>query len=560
MTPEQFMANFGAIAGAPKGIPRLRELVLALAVRGRLSTAQVEDRPVGELLTGPTGKNREKSAGSEGSKYPTEFDLPCGWRWVSLENIAHYIQRGKGPTYTDASSALVISQKCIQWSGFDISRARFIDESTLGSYNEERFLRPGDLLWNSTGTGTVGRINVFPDVTKQHARIVADSHVTVVRLTNADPRYVWCWLAGRDVQSTIEDVSSGSTNQIELATGTVKNCPVPLPPLAEQKRIVAKVDQLMCMLDDLEQRQEKKRTAAIHVSKASLDSLVDAEDPDQLARAWERVSKNFGVVAGAEGSTEVIRQIVRGLAVCGALGTSDSSDASVSEVLDAARVAHNEAVRRAETKDVKPGPMPSRSIPTGWAWSCLGQLLVFGPRNGLSPKPVNYETNTLSLSLGATTRGVFDASKTKHVDVEIPDDSFLWLRSGDILVQRGNTIEYVGVSALFDGESGRYIYPDLMMKIRVAESLNPAFVHLAMSERTARDYLRARASGTSGSMPKINQSALLSLPLAIPPLAEQKRIVAKVDSILALVVELDEGSTRLRQAASNLAAAADRGI
>ncbi len=77
----------------------------------------------------------------------------------------------------------------------------------MEKYNEERFLQPGDLLWNSTGTGTVGRVNVLPDLREQHSRIVADSHVTVVRVRHADTQYLWCWLAGAEVQDTIEDVA-----------------------------------------------------------------------------------------------------------------------------------------------------------------------------------------------------------------------------------------------------------------------------------------------------------------------------------------------------------------
>jgi type I restriction enzyme, S subunit len=126
------------------------------------------------------------------------------------------------------------------------------------------------------------------------------------------------------------------------------------------------------------------------------------------------------------------------------------------------------------------------------------------------------------------------------------------LRDGDILVQRGNTIEYVGVAAVYRGESNRFVYPDLMMKLRVSSFLDVGFIHLAMSQEAARDFLRARASGTSESMPKINQTTLKSLPIPIPPLAEQRRIVAKVDELMALVDALENQLATARTTAENL--------
>ena len=129
------------------------------------------------------------------------------------------------------------------------------------------------------------------------------------------------------------------------------------------------------------------------------------------------------------------------------------------------------------------------------------------------------------------------------------------MRDGDILVQRGNTIDYVGVAAICRSEPNQFVYPDLMMKLRVSSAFDVGFIHLAMSHEAARDFLRARASGTSGSMPKINQTTLKSLPLPVPPLAEQRRIVAKVDQLMALVDELETQLAASRATAAKLLSA-----
>jgi len=166
--------------------------------------------------------------------------------------------------------------------------------------------------------------------------------------------------------------------------------------------------------------------------------------------------------------------------------------------------------------------------------------VVGGPTNGFSPKAVDYETQVRSLTLTATTSGVFRGENSKFIADDIPLGSDLWLRDGDILVQRGNTLEYVGVPAIYRGAPNCYIYPDLMMKLRISSELDTDYVYFTMSSVPSRDFLRMRASGTSGTMPKINQQALKNLPVPVPPLAEQKRIVSKIKTLMTLCDALEQ--------------------
>ena len=179
-------------------------------------------------------------------------------------------------------------------------------------------------------------------------------------------------------------------------------------------------------------------------------------------------------------------------------------------------------------------------IPADWRWTKLDDILVYGPTNGISPQSVDFETGVKSLTLTATTSGRFKSKFFKFLTIQVPLDSELWLKDGDILVQRGNTHEYVGVSAIYRGPSNTFVYPDLMMKLRVVPDVDVSFIHIAMSEECSRSYLRRRASGTTGSMPKISQKTLRSLPIPLPPLAEQRRIVATVEELMSMVDELEE--------------------
>ena len=171
------------------------------------------------------------------------FEIPDNWSWVRLNDICSYIQRGKSPKYSLVKKYPVVAQKCNQWSGFSIEKAQFIDPDTLSFYAKERLLQDGDLMWNSTGLGTLGRMAVYYSALNPYELAVADSHVTVIRPLKAYvlSQYLYYYFASDIVQSVIEDKSDGSTKQKELSTTTVKNYLVPMPPYREQQRIVEKI-------------------------------------------------------------------------------------------------------------------------------------------------------------------------------------------------------------------------------------------------------------------------------------------------------------------------------
>ena len=255
--------HFETAFTAPDGIARLRELILALAMQGKLVPQDPNDPPASELLKEIEAEKRKVShkGTKTRSKKPlppieaneVPYELPESWEWVRLGSICSYIQRGKGPKYVESSDRRVISQKCVRWYGLDIAPARFIDPESLHKYEEIRFLKAHDLLWNSTGTGTIGRACLLPEEFEAEG-LVADSHVTVVRSMFISQQFLWRWIQCPYVQNAIEGSASGTTNQIELNTSIVVSHLFPLPPLPEQQRIVKKVDQLMALCDTLEQQ------------------------------------------------------------------------------------------------------------------------------------------------------------------------------------------------------------------------------------------------------------------------------------------------------------------
>lgn len=268
-------------------ISKLRQSILQEAVQGKLVPQDHNDEPASVLLERikeekerliKEGKIKKEKPLPPISEDEIPYELPEGWEWVRLGELCSYIQRGKSPKYSNIEEIPVISQKCIQWDGFDISKARFIDPMSLDSYTEERFIVPFDLLWNSTGLGTLGRINVYPKI-ELYNKVVADSHVTVIRPLKefVCSKYLYLWFAGPIVQSEINNKSTGSTKQTELNITTVREYIVPLPPLNEQKRIVEKVDQLMALCDELEKNiEESKKDSELLMQSVLQEAFKDA--------------------------------------------------------------------------------------------------------------------------------------------------------------------------------------------------------------------------------------------------------------------------------------------
>ena len=251
-------------------VNKLRQSILQEAVSGKLVPQNPKDEPASVLLEKIIVEKeqliKEKKIRKEKplpaiQKDEIPFDLPNGWEWVRLGDLCDYIQRGKSPKYSEIKQYPVIAQKCIQWNGFEMFKAKFIDPETINKYDAERFVKTNDLLWNSTGLGTLGRIIVYNEKFNSYNCAVADSHVTVIRPVKKFifSKYLFSWFAGPKVQSEINNISTGSTKQTELATSTIKNHLVPLPPLNEQKRIVERVDQLMKLCDELEEKVQENQ-------------------------------------------------------------------------------------------------------------------------------------------------------------------------------------------------------------------------------------------------------------------------------------------------------------
>jgi type I restriction enzyme, S subunit len=298
---------------------------------------------------------------------------------------------------------------------------------------------------------TCGKINLG-----EHCAI--GRSVAAIRPSPAlDQYYLYNFL-----KTQVEDLRRRSTGSAQgvISKEALSRVELPVPPLSEQRRIVARLDALV------------PHTAK---ARAELDRV------GALAARYKQA---------------VLASAFRG-------GASETDEAS-----------------------------SGAEIPPDWTWSRLGDLVDEGPTNGWSPPSGPDARGALSLKLTATTSGRtrLDPDAVKRIYEIPPANSKFWLRPGDLLIQRANSLEHVGAAAIFDGPSETYVYPDLMMRVRIGDPILTRFVWRYLNSGTARRYFRANATGTAGNMPKINGKTVRSLLVPVPPAPQFAGIVVAMDT------------------------------
>ena len=236
-------------------IKQTKSKILDLAIHGKLVPQNQSEEPASELLK---RINPKAEITCDNGHYP--FTVPNGWIWCKLNDLCMFLSRGKSPKYSENDKTYpVFAQKCnLKEGGVSLKQARFLDPSTIDKWDSKYKLQTGDILVNSTGTGTVGRTRLFDEsCLGKYPFVVPDSHVAVVRtFKEINSEYVFTYMSSLFVQQYLEDNLAGSTNQKELYIGVLENLFFPLPPFTEQQHIVAKIEELFLTLDNIQKALE----------------------------------------------------------------------------------------------------------------------------------------------------------------------------------------------------------------------------------------------------------------------------------------------------------------
>jgi type I restriction enzyme S subunit len=526
------------------GIERLRSLILDLAVCGKLEPQNPREGSTGDLLELIRSEkpgylkehflpNRTKATEPILEEL---FELPENWEWVRLGEIAAYIQRGKSPKYEKGSALHVVSQRCVQWTGLDLSVAKEISDKSLESYEDYRFLRSGDLLWNSTGTGTIGRVIALSDVPEM---LVCDSHVTLVRCPWVDSSYLQSWLASNAVYGQIEHAASGSTNQIEWTAKLAMAQPVPLPPFAEQKRIMAKVDELMALCVALERESEDALAAHQTLVETLLATLVNSTDAPDLAKSWARLEKHFDTLFTTRPSIDAFKQTILDLAVRGLLLPQNDDGEGAAALITRARKVQAQAIakkrmRRPKSLNEPIQPPKGVELPNGWEWTRLIDIAEINPKNEVDD---DAEVSFVPMPLVSDrTDGAHDFEPRKWGEIK---KGYTHFADGDIALAKITPCFENGKAAIFWGlvngvGAGT---TELHVARPLIDEIERRYLLLNMKTSRFLAEGEANMTGTAGQK-RVPRSYFELTPLPLPPVVEQKRIVAKVDELMTLCENL----------------------
>lgn len=524
----------------PEGVANLRRFILQLAFMGKLVPQDQSDVSTLELLN-----DIERVKVQKGCRLKPElllvpedeflYELPSSWQWARLGRLCSYIQRGKSPVYSDRGNCQVISQKCVRWTGLDLSVSRFISDESLAKYDQSRFVQKGDILWNSTGTGTIGRACLC-QVEKD--QLVVDSHVTLVRPILTSSEYLCRWIESPFVQTRIVEVASGSTNQIELNLSSVLAQPVPVPPLAEQHRIVAKVEELMAICDHLEAQEADKEAAHTQLVKTLLTALTQSSDAADFATGWMRIKENFDTLFTTEASVDALKQALLQLAVMGKLvARKDGEEAfnrKISPDFEYCDSRNTSKVGSSQTESVCPF-----LLPRGWEWIKLSDMAYIGTGSTPSRSHAEFYGGTIPWVTSGLTREKFiEDTEEKITEAAVTACRLkIYPRHSLVLAMYGQGKTRGQISELLIESTVNQACAVIVLNSDVADYR----CYIKLYFEYAYDLLRSISAG--GAQPNLNVEKVKQTMIPLPPLTEQARIVACVKALTEICDELG-GSLR----------------
>ncbi|RRV07700.1 restriction endonuclease subunit S [Stutzerimonas xanthomarina] len=536
--------NLPLLAGAPNGIKKLRELILELAVRGKLVPQNPNDEPASELLkriaAEKKGLSPKVKKSSDTPMGAVAFELPESWCWASFGDIA---QHNSGKTLDKGKNSGVprnyITTSNLYWGRFDLASVRqmLFEEKDLARCTAIK----NDLL--ICEGGEAGRAAVWD----QESEICFQNHVHRARFFGEiNPYYAQRYFERLNYSGEIAEYRKG-VGISNMSSKALASIPMPVPPLAEQHRIVAKVDELMALCDRLEAQQADAESAHAQLVQALLGSLTQATDAEDFAASWQRLAEHFHTLFTTESSIDALKQTLLQLAVMGKLVPQDPSDEPANELLKKITEEKARLVTEGELKKQKPleevrDDEALFELPSNWAWARFGNVCAI---KGELVRPEDFPSlrQVAPDCIEKGTGRLTDNRTVKDSGVKGPNSRFF---SGQIVYSKIRPSLSKAVLVDFDGLCSADMYP-------IDAFINPEFL---LKEILSEVFLeQVRVAENRIKMPKLNQESLTGFVLPIPPLPEQHRIVAKVDQLMALCDQLKTRLTQARQLNEQLATA-----
>ncbi|MGA1832461.1 restriction endonuclease subunit S [Rhizobium wenxiniae] len=553
MNPERLLQHYEQIADAPDAIARLRRFILDLAVRGKLVPQDSADEPASELLKRiaaekarlvKTGTIRKEKMLPPLSSAGGTFELPDKWTWARLGQLAQLVTSGSrdwAKHYSNEGAIFVrmgnLSKDHYRLRLDHVQRVKAPDD---GEGTRTR-LETGDILISITGD--VGMLGLIPE---GFGEAYINQHTAMVRpVAELRGRYLAELFRSPFAQQQFNEPQRGIKNSFRLSD--VTEFVVPLPPLAEQHRIVAKVDELMALCDELEAARTERETKRDRLAAASLARL-NTPDPETFRDDARFVLDALQALTARPDQIKQLRQTILNLAVRGKLVSQDPADEPAEELLELITAERDALVRRKEIRREAPlEPVTARdcphAIPSSWAWSRVGDAVLF-TQYGSSQKSHASQNGVPVLTMGNIQDGSVIWGNEKRIPESSDDLPALYLKTSDLLYNRTNSAELVGKTGIYRGQNDVRTFASYLIRLRPSLlHSSPVYLNVAMNAPSFRETQIVPLIKKQTGQANVSGSALKNMLIPIPPLAEQHRIVAKFDELMAHCDQLETSLT-----------------
>ena len=537
MTLETFFEKFDIFADAPDAVAKVRELVLELAMQGKLSERRISDQDDASWRAFISALDQIHDSHDPVPTSP--FEIPTEWRWVNLGKVAAPCgnKNPDGPfTYIDVGS-------------IDNQKGRIKDAvEILNEFNApsraRKLVKLGTVIF-STVRPYLRNIAVV-DRTFKPSAIASTAFAILHPVEFLNSQFLFYWLRSSSFEMEVSKRMKGVAYPA-ISDGNFWSCSMPLPPLTEQKRIVTKVDELMKLCDRLERRQQERETRHAALARASLARFADAPNPANLSLLFH---KSYNILPAD------LRKSILTVAFAGKLVPQDPNDEPASVLLEKARA---EKARLVKTGLVKKEPWAHKledastlyELPSGWQWTNVSNVVEKVTVGFVGSMKEEYRPTGVPFLRSQNVR----ANRYEPVGLTYISDEFhrsinkSALHPGDVVVTRSGN---VGVTCVIPESLPEANCSDLVI-VKRPIALVPAFLSYFINS-IAGGQIEAKTVGIA--LTHFNTQSVAQMTVALPPLAEQRRIVAKVDELMAMVEKLEAQINNARAVASELLEAA----
>jgi type I restriction enzyme, S subunit len=548
MDAEQLLQHFDRVAEATGSIAALRRFILDLAVRGKLVDQDPNDEPASELLKRiqvekarlvKEGILKKGKQFLDVEKNEVNFNIPTNWRWVRIRQVTS----DRGQTIPKSDFTYIDVTAINKELGY-IADAKTLSASEAPS-RARKLVQKNDVIYSCVRPYLLNIAIVDAEIIPPP--IASTAFAILYGFDLVLPKYLWITLRSpfmiENVESKMRGQAYPAINDADFAF-----LPMPLPPLAEQHRIVAKVDELMDLCDRLEAAQKNRENLRDRLVAASLHQLNQAADSNE--EFFDRARFYFDNLAKLSVRSEHIKQLrqtIISLAICGKLIPQDPIDEPVLKLLEKIELnkellANSRGTKEQKKKHEIPANRIPYILPNTWRWISFAELIYYSDA-GVSPRTEGFprsgdQWGVVKVSFVSWDRFKPDENKQLFPEAKFPESAIIL--NGDFLISRANTSALVAKCVIVESQPQNLILSDKIVRLHLTEYCVARFVYFVNNYSLyARNYYASEASGTSDSMKNVSRPVIYSLPIPFPPLAEQHRIVAKIDELMTLCDRLE---------------------